>query len=80
MVGVDTLYFTHRGPMQHRGARWLSIRWTVLEPGDEAVGFAAVGTLFDDVRNIHDNYARSGSNDGVKSVAAPGTLYSYGPR
>src|SRR3954469_15585372 len=25
-------------------------------------------------------YAFSGSNDGVKSLAAPGTLYSYGPR
>src|SRR6516164_7583773 len=25
-------------------------------------------------------YARSGSNCGVKSLAAPGTLYSYGPR
>src|SRR6266850_1098543 len=25
-------------------------------------------------------YARSGSNCGVKSFAAPGTLYSYGPR
>src|SRR3954469_7716895 len=25
-------------------------------------------------------YAFSGSNDGVKSRAAPGTLYSYGPR
>ena len=25
-------------------------------------------------------YAFSGSNCGVKSFAAPGTLYSYGPR
>ena len=25
-------------------------------------------------------YALSGSNCGVKSLAAPGTLYSYGPR
>src|SRR6187397_371537 len=25
-------------------------------------------------------YARSGSNCGVKSLAEPGTLYSYGPR
>src|ERR1700694_518297 len=32
------------------------------------------------VYGIFIDYAFSGSNCGVKSFAAPGTLYSYGPR
>jgi penicillin amidase len=32
-VGTDTLRFTHRGPMSRdRNGRWLSMRWTVLQP------------------------------------------------
>jgi penicillin amidase len=32
-VSVDTLRFTHRGPMSRsRDGRWLSMRWTVLQP------------------------------------------------
>jgi len=32
-VGVDTLRFTHRGPLSRDGnGRWLSMRWTVLQP------------------------------------------------
>jgi len=34
VVATDTLYFTHRGPMRREGDRWLSMRWTVLEPSD----------------------------------------------
>ena len=51
IVAVDTVRYTHRGPMQRlgaggrpaaageAGARWVSMRWTVLEPGDELAGF-----------------------------------------
>ncbi|MBV9878933.1 MAG: penicillin acylase family protein [Gemmatirosa sp.] len=39
VVATDTLYFTHRGPMERRRGRWLSMRWTVLEASDEAAGF-----------------------------------------
>jgi penicillin amidase len=43
VLATDTLYFTHRGPMQRRGGRWVSMRWTVLEPGsNEAGGFQQV--------------------------------------
>ncbi len=35
LLGVDTLRFTHRGPVSRRGDRWLSMRWTVLERGAE---------------------------------------------
>jgi penicillin amidase len=40
-IATDTLFFTHRGPMRHVGARWLSMRWTVLEAGTEINGFYA---------------------------------------
>lgn len=35
VVAVDTLLLTHRGPMTFRSGGWLSMRWTVLEVGDE---------------------------------------------
>jgi penicillin amidase len=35
LLGVDTIRFTHRGPVSRRGDRWLSMRWTVLERGAE---------------------------------------------
>ena len=40
-VAVDTLYFTHRGPMQRQGDRWLSMRWTVHDSGSSVLGFLA---------------------------------------
>jgi penicillin amidase len=39
LIASDTLYFTHRGPMQRTRGRWLSMRWTVLEGGTELAGF-----------------------------------------
>ena len=42
LIGVDTLRFTHRGPLQRAfDRRWQSVRWTVLESGDE---FAAISS------------------------------------
>lgn len=38
-IAVDTLLFTHRGPMRRVKGRWLSTRWTVLEAGTEMSGF-----------------------------------------
>ena len=38
-IATDTLYFTHRGPMQRVHGRWLSMRWTVLEAGTEIDAF-----------------------------------------
>ena len=44
-VAVDTVYYTHRGPMRREagdgGTRWLSMRWTVLEPSNEPAAFLA---------------------------------------
>jgi penicillin amidase len=36
---VDTLRFTHRGPLMQLAGDWVSMRWTVLEPGDNMDGF-----------------------------------------
>ena len=30
-LATDTIYHTHRGPMVHSGARWISRRWTILD-------------------------------------------------
>lgn len=38
-LATDTLYRTHRGPMLRTAEGWLSMRWTVLEPSDEASAF-----------------------------------------
>jgi penicillin G amidase len=32
-LALDTLRFSHRGPMRRLGTRWLSTRWTALESG-----------------------------------------------
>jgi len=36
---VDTLRFTHRGPLRRVGERWLSLRWTTLESAAETGAF-----------------------------------------
>lgn len=41
VIATDTVYFTHRGPMQRVGREWLSMRWTVLEAGSDLLGFRA---------------------------------------
>lgn len=38
VLAVDTLRFTHRGPMRRAGAGWLSLRWTALESAGEVAG------------------------------------------
>ncbi len=43
-VGLDTLRLTHRGPMRREGSRWLSMRWTLLEPSTEADAIHALAT------------------------------------
>ena len=40
-LAIDTLRFTHRGPLRLIDGRWLSTRWTVLESGAE------IGSLID---------------------------------
>jgi penicillin amidase len=46
LLAVDTLRFTHRGPLRRSAEGWRSVRWTVLESGGElgAFGRAARAT------------------------------------
>jgi len=43
-IAVDTLLFTHRGPMRRIGGGWLSMRWTVLDPTNDIAGFTEVAS------------------------------------
>lgn len=38
-VAVDTVRFSHRGPLLRSGRRWLSMRWTVLDATGSATAF-----------------------------------------
>jgi penicillin amidase len=38
-IAVDTLFYTHRGPLFRVGSSWLSRRWLVLEPSAEFESF-----------------------------------------
>jgi penicillin amidase len=42
VLATDTLYFTHRGPMRKLLGKWLSMRWTALEPSHEPDNFLAL--------------------------------------
>lgn len=39
VIATDTVRYTHRGPLSRQGREWLSMRWTVLEAGNELLGF-----------------------------------------
>ena len=42
-LALDTLRFSHRGPMRRAGQRWLSLRWTALESADETAAIHRAG-------------------------------------
>lgn len=56
-VRVDTVRYTHRGPLMRSGNEWLSMRWTVNEPSNlvSAFGNAARATT---ARGFLDVFAR----------------------
>jgi penicillin amidase len=41
-LAVDTVRYTHRGPLQKVGNGWLSIRWTALDPSPTVDAFLQV--------------------------------------
>jgi penicillin amidase len=41
IIATDTLRYTHRGPLRRIRGRWLSMRWTALEPSDDVAAYAA---------------------------------------
>jgi penicillin amidase len=38
---IDTVRYTHRGPMRHVAGQWLSMRWTALEAGRATAALVA---------------------------------------
>jgi penicillin amidase len=42
VVAVDTIRYTHRGPMRRLDRGWVSMRWTLFEPSRETGGFVGV--------------------------------------
>jgi penicillin amidase len=60
-LAVDTIYFTHRGPLRRENGQWLSMRWTVLEPSNETEGFrlAAKAKDVDEFQRAMGLYYRS---------------------
>lgn len=41
-IATDTVYLSHRGPLRREGDRWISMRWTALEPSDETTVLAGI--------------------------------------
>ena len=39
ILATDTIRYSHRGPLRRVGARWISTRWTALEPSDAISAF-----------------------------------------
>lgn len=39
IIAIDTLRFTHRGPLRRANDRWVSLRWTVLDLSNETAAF-----------------------------------------
>lgn len=62
---VDTLRFTHRGPMRKIGTKWISVRWTVLESMHFLEGFDAASRaktsaeLLDDMSDLYESPAQN---------------------
>ncbi len=83
LVAVDTLRFTHRGPLRREptapgsppntspnaSPRWLSMRWTVLEPGDELGAFRE-GARATSARAFLDAMARGYRSPAQNMLAA----------
>ena len=61
ILAVDTLYFTHRGPLRRENGQWLSMRWTVLDQSNETEGFrlAAKAKDVDEFQRAMGMYFRS---------------------
>jgi len=43
VIHMDTVYFTHRGPMSRELGQWVSMRWTAYEPSFEQDNFLKLG-------------------------------------
>lgn len=64
VLAIDTMRFTHRGPMRKTASGWVSFRWTVLEPSHETDLFlhAARATTADEWLEIMRAYVAPTQN------------------
>lgn len=64
-IAIDTLRFTHRGPLRRVGDKWVSVRWTVLESMRILEGFDAAShapssrSLLDSMGQLYDAPAQN---------------------
>ena len=63
-IAVDTVRYTHRGPLRQSGTRWLSLRWTVLETPATLGAFVelAKAKSLEQFRRATDTYAAPAQN------------------
>lgn len=47
VIATDTVLYSHRGPMQRVGDRWLSMRWTALETGTGAASGSVIEAYYE---------------------------------
>ena len=65
ILAIDTLRFTHRGPMRRVDGQWLSVRWTVLESMRILEGFDAASrattaaAMLDAMATLYDSPAQN---------------------
>ena len=63
-VAVDTVLYTHRGPLRRSGTRWFSLRWTVLESSAAlgSFGLAEKAKSVEEFRRATDAYDAPAQN------------------
>jgi penicillin amidase len=64
VLATDTIYHTHRGPMLRAGNRWVSRRWTVLDPNDayDVFAHAAMARSSAELLKAFERYAVPAQN------------------
>jgi len=80
ILAVDTVRYSHRGPLSRRGELWLSRRWTVLEPSPELDLFlrAAQSPSVDEWLEIMRDYVAPTQNGLVADRAGNLAIRSSG--
>lgn len=68
-IAVDTMLYTHRGPLAKRGKLWLSMRWIALENPLDATGFVQAAKATS-ARAYLDSMARYWPSPAQNMIAA----------
>ena len=80
-IKTDTTRFTHRGPLVKIGARWISVRWTVLESSKDYEAFNQASTstsargMLDSAAAVYDAPAQNmlaADNGGTIAIRSTG--------